>query len=96
MFSFVRITLFCVLQVLDERAQMKRMQKKIKMLEEEVARLQSSQTAAEPTQLVAEGGGTEDVAVSVRIGEMSVKALIVIVSISKATNQTFFTYFGTR
>ena len=48
---------------------MKRMQKKIKMLEEEVTRLQSSQTAAELTQLVAEGGGTEDVAVSVRIGE---------------------------
>jgi hypothetical protein len=63
---------------------MKRMQKKIKTLEEEVARLQSSQTAGEPTQLVAEGGGTEDVAVSVRIGEVSV--YIVIVSTNKATN----------
>ena len=61
--------LFCVLQVLDDRAQMKRDQKRIKMLEDEVARLRSSQTAAELTQLVAEGGGTEDVAVSVRIGE---------------------------
>jgi hypothetical protein len=45
---------------------MKRMQNKIKMLQEEVARLQkNSQMSAEPTHVVTKGGCTEEVAVSV-------------------------------